>query len=104
MRKINFGIIGCGRIAQRHAEQINKYGKLIAVCDVVKEKAEELAQKYQAVSYTDIRQLIGTEKDIDVLSICSPNGLHAEHSILSLRAGFHVLCEKPMALNVHDCE
>ena len=41
--------------------------------------------------------------DADVISICSPNGLHAEHSITSLNAGFNVLCEKPMAINVHDC-
>ena len=40
---------------------------------------------------------------MDVITICSPNGLHAEHSIKSLDAGFHVLCEKPMAINVHDC-
>src|SRR4051812_47462799 len=104
LRKIKFGIIGCGRIAQRHAEQIERYGELIAVCDVLIDKAETLAKRYGASWYKDITELIKREKEIDVLSICSPNGLHAEHAICSLRGGFHVLCEKPMAINVHDCK
>lgn len=100
---INFAIVGCGRIAQRHAEHINKFGNLIAVCDIDIEKAEILANLYNANSYLSIDQMLNTEKDIDVVSICSPNGLHAEHSIKSLNAGFHVLCEKPLALSVEDC-
>lgn len=103
MPKINFAIIGCGRIAQRHAEHINSNGKLVAVCDIIKEKADALASKYEAASYTDISDLINNEKQIDVVAVCSPNGLHAAHAIQSLRAGFHVLCEKPMAIDVHDC-
>ncbi|TDH27373.1 Gfo/Idh/MocA family oxidoreductase [Segetibacter sp. 3557_3] len=103
MRKINFAIIGCGRIAQRHAEHIANIGKLVAVCDIVPEKANALAEKFDAVAYTGIDLLIKEERTIDVVSICSPNGLHAQHSIAALRAGFHVLCEKPMAINVNDC-
>jgi predicted dehydrogenase len=102
MEKVKFAIIGCGRIAQRHAEHINNFGKLIAVCDNVKSKANELAAKYSAKPYYDIDDLLKNE-EVDVISICSPNGLHAMHSIKSLKAGFHVLCEKPMAINVHDC-
>ncbi|HEX8333435.1 MAG TPA: Gfo/Idh/MocA family oxidoreductase [Segetibacter sp.] len=103
MTKVKFAIVGCGRIAQRHAEHIKTYGKLVAVCDIIKDKADALAQKYGAVSYTDITELLQNEKDIDVIAVCSPNGLHAQHSIQSLQAGFHVLCEKPLAINVHDC-
>jgi len=98
-----FGIVGCGRIAQRHAEHINNFGKLTAVCDIVSEKANDLADMYNAKSYNDIDEMLKSEKDIEVISICSPNGLHAEHSIKSLNAGYHVLCEKPLALNVEDC-
>jgi len=98
-----FAIIGCGRIAQRHAEHINNFGKLIAVCDIVLEKANDLANLYNAKSYSDIDEMLNSENDIDVISICSPNGLHAEHSIKSLNKGFHVLCEKPLALSVEDC-
>ena len=100
---IRFGIIGCGRIAQRHAEHINKLGHLVAVCDVIPSRANEMGQQYGVKSYTLIEELLDKEKEIDVISVCSPNGLHAEHSIKALNKGFHVLCEKPMAINVHDC-
>jgi len=100
---VRFALIGCGRIANRHAEHINNMGILVAVCDTDKEKADTLAAQYNARPYYDINELLATEKDIDVVSVCTPNGLHAQHSISALRAGFHVLCEKPLATNVHDC-
>lgn len=99
-----FGIIGCGRIAARHAMHIANIGKLVAVCDVVKEKADIIANQYGARSYQDIDSMLKNEESIDVIAVCSPNGLHAEHTIACLRAGFHVLCEKPMALSVQDCD
>lgn len=102
-RKLKFAIIGCGRIAQRHAEHISNKGILKAVCDIDVEKAVDLAKNLNASSYSSIDELLANEKDLDVVSICSPNGLHAQHTIKSLDAGFHVLCEKPMAINVHDC-
>ena len=101
---IKFAIIGCGRIAQRHAQHIKNNGVLVAVCDIVKEKADALAREYDAKSYYTIQELLAAERDIDVVAICSPNGLHAEHSILSLKAGCNVLCEKPMAITVDDCD
>ncbi len=103
MGKVKFAIVGCGRIAQRHAEHISNFSELVAVCDIVNEKAISLGEKYNAKYYFSIDELLSAEQEIDVISICSPNGLHAEHSIKSLNAGFHVLCEKPMAINVHDC-
>lgn len=103
MNKIKFAIIGCGRIAQRHAEHIQNFGILVAVCDNVVEKANSLANKYNVKSYESIDELLSKERNIDVISICSPNGLHAEHSIKALNAGFHVICEKPLALNIKDC-
>jgi len=100
---IKFAIVGCGRIAQRHAEHIANYGKLIAVCDIDQSKANDLAAKYNAKAFCNIDDLLTNVKEIDVISVCSPNGLHAEHTIKSLKAGFHVLCEKPMAISVQDC-
>lgn len=100
---IHFALIGCGRIAQRHAEHITKFGKLVAVCDVIKEKADETAKKFNAKAYYLIDDLLKNERSVVVVSVCSPNGLHAEHSIKALNAGFHVLCEKPMAISVYDC-
>jgi UDP-N-acetyl-2-amino-2-deoxyglucuronate dehydrogenase len=98
MKKIRFAIVGCGRIAQRHAAHIGNRGILAAVCDVVKEKADQLATEYKAKAYYSIEELLKSETAVEVVSICTPNGLHAEHSIQALQAGFHVLCEKPMAL------
>ena len=100
---LKFALVGCGRIAQRHAEHIHAKGKLVAVCDIVPKKADELAAKYNAKAYYTIEELLEKERELDVVSICSPNGLHATHSIKSLNAGFHVLCEKPMAISVRDC-
>lgn len=101
---VRFGIIGCGRIANRHAEHILKQGSLISVCDIVTEKATLFSDKYGGKAYNSVEQMLASEVgNIDVISICSPNGLHAEHSILALNSGFHVLCEKPMAIKVVDC-
>ena len=103
MSRLNFAIVGCGRIAERHAEQIARVAKLTAVCDIIESKAVQIGNKYGSDIYTSIDELLKSETDIDVVSICSPNGLHAEHSIKAFRKGIHVLCEKPMAISVFDC-
>ena len=100
---IQFAIIGCGRIAERHAEHIHNQGKLTSVCDIIPEKAIALAERYKARYYTSLDELLANEKEVEVVSITTPNGLHCEQTIKSLRAGKHVLCEKPMAINVHEC-
>ncbi len=100
---LKFAVIGCGRIAQRHAEHIQKVGRLQAVCDIVTEKADTLGEKYGSNIYYSLGELLESEKELDVVSICSPNGLHAAHAITALNAGIHVLCEKPMAITSYDC-
>jgi UDP-N-acetyl-2-amino-2-deoxyglucuronate dehydrogenase len=101
--KIKFAIVGCGRIAQRHAEHISKRGQLLAVCDVVEEKAQQLAAAYGAKAYTSYAEMLQHEPNIEVIAVCSPNGLHAQHAIEGLKSGHHVLCEKPMGLSVKEC-
>lgn len=103
MEKLKFALVGCGRIGHRHAEHIINNGILTAVCDIDHEKADEFGTKYNASVFYDIDDLLKADIDIDVVSICTPNGLHAEHSIKSSQAGSHVLCEKPMSINVSDC-
>ena len=103
MNKLKFAIIGCGRIANRHAEQIDRLAVLQAVCDKVESRADQLGQRYGSKIYTSYEDLLLNEKELDVISICTPNGLHAEHSIIAFHQGFHVLCEKPMAITVYDC-
>jgi UDP-N-acetyl-2-amino-2-deoxyglucuronate dehydrogenase len=98
-----FGIVGCGRIGQRHAEHIVNVGILSAVCDTDKTKAKTLAEKYGVPWFTSEEEMLVGRPDMDVISVCTPNGLHAEHSITALKAGKHVLCEKPMAISVKDC-
>lgn len=93
-----FGLIGCGRIAPRHAEQIKKIGNLIAVCDTDKAKSDAFAKEYNSTAYYSIDDLLSNEKDIDIISICTPNGFHAEHVIKSLQSGKNVLCEKPLCI------
>ena len=104
MTKLNFAIIGCGRIAKRHAEEISKIGNLAAVCDNKIEYANELSTKYNSIAYNNIDDLLNSKKEVDLISICTPNYLHAEHTIKALNAGYNVLCEKPMAIKVKDAE
>jgi UDP-N-acetyl-2-amino-2-deoxyglucuronate dehydrogenase len=101
--KLNFAIVGCGRIAQRHAEHIVKAGSLIAVCDTDLAKAKALGEKYGAAWFGSLEEMLAAKPALDVVSVCTPNGLHAVHSIQALKAGKHVLCEKPMAITVKDC-
>jgi predicted dehydrogenase len=100
---LRFAIVGCGRIAGRHAKHIASVGKLVAACDILPERSQELAVEYGARPYQSLDEMLAAEPDIDVVSVCTPNGLHAEHAIAALRAGCHVLCEKPMAISVADC-
>lgn len=93
-----FALIGCGRIAKKHAENIQKAGTLKAVCDNVPERADAFAKEYNCTAYYTIDDLLKNESEIDIVSVCTPNGYHAEHSIKSLQAGKHVLCEKPMCI------
>jgi predicted dehydrogenase len=104
MNKIRFAIIGCGRIAERHAIHAVNYGALIAVCDIISEKADALANQYHASAYYHIDDLLQHQVELDVVVICTPNALHANHAIQSLKAGYHVLVEKPMAITVVDCK
>jgi len=99
---IKFAIIGCGRIANRHAEHIQKYGKLVDVCDIDDEKGKVFQEKYTCNFHPDYESLLNNT-EADVIAICTPNGLHFEHAVASLQAGFHVLCEKPMAIHVDQC-
>lgn len=103
--KIKFGVIGQGHIGKRHAEMIRLNGEseLVAVCDP-KSRSELNLSGLSENFYTSITELIHAHPEIEVINICSPNGLHAEHCIEALQAGKHVVCEKPMALSKADCE
>ncbi len=103
---INVGILGCGKIAQvRHIPEYaeNPDVKLAAFYNPSRKRAEEQAEKYGGKVYDTAEELLA-DKSIDAVSICAANYAHAELSIKAMEAGKHVLCEKPMATTLADCE
>jgi UDP-N-acetyl-2-amino-2-deoxyglucuronate dehydrogenase len=106
VKKLNIGIIGCGRIAYKHAEAIKKNVKanLLCVCDIIEERAAEYKDKYGAEAhFTDYRKML-EYSGLDVVNICTPSGMHAEMGIAAAQAGKHVIVEKPMALSLKDAD
>jgi len=102
----NIGIIGCGKIAQvRHIPEYmeNPDAKLVAFYDINMERARELAKKYGGKAYESVESLLA-DKSIDAVSVCAANFAHASITIDALNAGKHVLCEKPMATTLAECE
>lgn len=105
MKKLKMGIIGVGGIAQdRHLPayvNLKDMVEVVAVQDVNKARATEAAEKFQIPhlfeSYHDMFQ------EVDAVTICTPNKFHAEIAIAALKAGVHVLCEKPMAMSAAEC-
>lgn len=102
MPRIQFAIIGCGHAAAIHAAQISRFGQLTAVCDISLSKGKIFAEKHGARFYPELKQLLKNEPTPDVVVICTPNGLHCRQAIAAMRAGCHVLVEKPMALCLRD--
>lgn len=104
-RSIKFAVIGCGHIGKRHAEMVvrNPETELVAMCDIRPEK-ELGIENFKVPFFNSIDSLLSSVSDVDVVCVCSPNGLHAEHSLKALEEKKHVVCEKPMALTKADCE
>lgn len=100
------GVIGCGSIARlRHLVEYwaNKNAEIVAVCDIDSSRADEMAEKYGAKAFTNYEELLQLD-EVDAISVCLPNDLHAPVSIAALNAGKHVLCEKPMATTSEEAE
>lgn len=97
MKKVGFGIIGCGNIGPVHAAAINAVScaKLVAVSDVVEKNALKLANQYNVDPYTDYKKML-ERKDIQAVCICVPSGLRAEIAENCAMAGKHILSEKPL--------
>jgi len=104
---IKIGLLGCGRIAKRHAELLANNqipgARLIAVCDTIPERASAFAERYKVQAYATENELFG-DADIDMAVILTPSGMHSEHAISAACAGKHVLVEKPMALRMEDAD
>lgn len=101
---IKVGIIGCGKITEvRHAPEYleNPNCQLVGFYDIVPQRAEDFAQRFGGKAFATIEALLA---EVDAVSICTANVFHAQGAIQALDAGKHVLCEKPMATTLEDCE
>ncbi|TKG97457.1 Gfo/Idh/MocA family oxidoreductase [Puteibacter caeruleilacunae] len=102
---IRFAIVGCGHIGKRHAEMIsgNSDCELAALCDI-RDKEGCGVSGYDVPFFNSIEELLNEGPTIDVINICTPNGLHTQQTIKVLEHGCHVVCEKPISLKRSDAE
>ncbi len=103
--KIRFAIVGMGHIGKRHAEMIcrNPEAELVAMCDLLK-PSDAVVDNPVVPWFYSLDDLLQSDIAIDVICICTPNGLHATHAIKALEARKHVVIEKPMSLTKADAE
>lgn len=103
---IKFAIVGCGRIAKRHADLLSgniEGATLVAVCDIVPERAKAFGEKYGVPDFTDMHDMMKAVEP-DVVSILTPSGEHAQNVIDLAPYGKHIVVEKPMALQLSDAD
>ena len=99
---LGYGIIGCGVIGPTHADAVQKAegAEIRAVCDIEEDKAKEFAEKYEVESwYQDYHEMLARD-DLQIISICTPSGMHSDMGIDCAKAGKHILCEKPIDIDL----
>jgi len=105
-KKIKVGVIGVGSIAEMHIAgyKADPRVELAAFCDINEERLKEKGERHGVTRlYTDVKDMVAKE-ELDAVSVCTWNAAHAPCTIAALEAGLHVLCEKPMAMNVAEAE
>ena len=102
-----FGVLGCGRISKRHLDLLggNEIGgaELVAVCDNDPAKLDAVKERFNVAAYSDYADMLA-DPEVEVVTILTPSGMHAEHAIMAAEAGKHVVVEKPMALRLEDAD
>ena len=105
--KLSFALVGCGRISARHAALLGGNvipgASLAAVCDIVKDKARRVGEKYGVPYYLDYNEMMERHRP-DVVVVLTESGNHARHTIDLSRYGAHIMVEKPMALRLSDAD
>ena len=104
MKELRTAVIGCGMISKNHLKALRQIDQVncVAVCDLEEEKAQKAAAEYGIPRiYTDYKEMLNCP-DLDAVHVCTPHHLHGQMVIDALKAGKHVLCEKPMALTAED--
>ena len=104
-KKVKFAIVGCGHIGKRHAEMAarNAEAELVALCDVA-DKPSLGIERFEVPFFASIDELLASDIQIDVLNICTPNGVHSEQAEKALDKGIHIVVEKPIGLSKAKCE
>ncbi len=107
---MRYALIGCGRISTNHiTAAVNNKLEIVAVCDICPEKMEDVLAKHglendgSIARYSDYKKMID-ENDLDLVSIATESGKHAEIALDVIDAGINVIIEKPMAMNMRDAE
>ncbi len=103
---MNIALVGCGRISKNHFESIKEFPNdlnLVAVCDIVEEKAKKAGDKYGTKYYTKYEKMLEQE-NIDIVSVCTPSGLHPKHGIMAAKKGINVVTEKPMGITLNSVD
>lgn len=102
---VGFAIIGAGVIGPCHAQAIEQApdARLVCVCDIIEERARELAEKYGAAWTTSIGEALIRE-DVEAVCVCTPSGMHGDHAIKAAEAGKHILCEKPIDITLRKID
>lgn len=103
-KKIRIAVVGCGRISKNHfgsIEQLESEFELIAVCDNQPDVLEKHSKEFNVPGYLSIDELLKNE-ELDLVTLCTPSGLHAAQTIKAAKAGVHVITEKPMATKWED--
>lgn len=105
VKKLGFGIIGCGTISEWHARAINAIDGiyLVGVTDVNQNSREKFAKKYGVRAFDSFEQMLECN-EVDVVCICTPSGLHAPLAIQAAQSGKHIIVEKPMAINLEEAD
>ena len=106
---VGFALVGCGRIARKHAEILSQglveSGKLVAVCDIQPDRAKMLGEAFKAPAFTDMHEMMQrVGHQVDVVSVLTESGSHAKHTLALTRYGKSILVEKPMALTLDDAD
>ncbi|MGI6201006.1 MAG: Gfo/Idh/MocA family protein [Christensenellales bacterium] len=105
MKKVRSAIIGLGAIGPTHAKSLAQIdnAELVAVCDLIPERAQKIADQYGCKVYTDCDAMLDSEQ-IDLLHVCLPSGLHAEYGLKAAARGVNVLTEKPIDVSLEHAD
>ncbi|HMA25459.1 MAG TPA: Gfo/Idh/MocA family oxidoreductase, partial [Gemmatimonadaceae bacterium] len=104
-RSFRIGLVGCGRISKNHFDALRKVDGLAlsAVCDIDAERAARAGEEQAVPSYRSLDEMLRSG-EVDVVTICTPSGLHSAHGIAAAQAGKHVVTEKPMSLSLRQAD